>query len=181
MIRTFISIDLPDTFHKKIIEVQSKFNDFNIKLVDPKNVHITMKFFGDVEENKIQTIIDSLNSIKHKPFDSLITKIGVFPKPTYVKVIWIGAKGDYKELCKNIDTALNHNSNLKNRFYKFNAHATIARVKNISKNKKESFLTLLDELKDVEFGIMKVDKLKLKKSTLTPTGPIYETLHEINL
>jgi 2'-5' RNA ligase len=63
----------------------------------------------------------------------------------------------------------------------FNAHATLARVKYLPKKKKEDFLHLLEELKDVELGTMQVDAIRLKKSTLTPEGPVYETLHEVRL
>ncbi|MEZ5335978.1 MAG: hypothetical protein R2741_12460 [Methanolobus sp.] len=50
-----------------------------------------------------------------------------------------------------------------------------------SKKKKTEFLELLDELKDIDVGDMHVGNIKLKKSTLTPQGPVYETLHEVSL
>lgn len=180
MIRTFIAVDFPQDYVEKIAQIQSKLRDFNVKLVDPKLVHITLKFLGDVNENKIEKIAETLDEIITPPFDARIGSIGVFPKPQYVKVVWLGAEGNFEQLHNNVESALKPFKFKKDR-RGYTAHATLARVKYIPKEEKDAFLKVLDELKDVEIGTFNVDAIKLKKSTLTPEGPIYETLHEVRL
>jgi len=180
LIRTFVAVDFPQEFKEKIVEIQSKLNDFNIKLVDPGLVHITLKFLGDVNENMIEPITGALDGITCPSFDAVIKNVGVFPKPQYIKIIWLGAEGDFGELHDNVESVLAPFKFKKDR-RGYTAHATIGRVKYVPKDRKESLQNILDELKDVEIGTMRVDSVTLKKSTLTPQGPIYETLHEVKL
>ncbi|MHC1599723.1 MAG: RNA 2',3'-cyclic phosphodiesterase, partial [Candidatus Methanospirareceae archaeon] len=90
MIRTFIAVDLPDSFIETIAEIQQELKG-NIKLVDAKQVHITMKFLGDVPEKKIPKIEDALSGINSEPFTARVKGVGAFPKPSYARVIYIGA------------------------------------------------------------------------------------------
>ena len=180
MIRTFIAVDFPQDYVEKIAQIQSKLKNFNVKLVDPKLVHITLKFLGDVNENQIERISGALEGITLPSFDASISNVGVFPKLQYVKVIWLGAEGNFEQLHDDVESALKPFKFKKDRRC-YTAHATLARVKNIPKKDKDAFINVLDELKDVEVGTFNVDAIKLKKSTLTPKGPVYETLHEIRL
>ncbi|MDW7730930.1 MAG: RNA 2',3'-cyclic phosphodiesterase [Methanolobus sp.] len=178
--RVFVAVDLPEELHPKIADVQSKFGDFKFKFVNPDIVHITMKFLGEVPEEKIESISKALDSISCEPFETLIKGLGVFPKPRFAKVIWLGCEGNFEQLHRSIEESLLPFEFAKD-LHSFSAHATLARVKYLPKKKKEDFMQLLDELKDVEVGPMKVDAIRLKKSTLTPEGPVYETLHEVKL
>ena len=92
--RGFISIDVNAT--PQIIEFENDIRKTgaNIKLVNPKNIHITLKFLGDTDEilvNKIEEIINE-SVIGIKPFDIVLVGTGVFPNEKYIKVIWIGIK-----------------------------------------------------------------------------------------
>ncbi|MCD4807230.1 MAG: RNA 2',3'-cyclic phosphodiesterase [Methanococcoides sp.] len=180
MIRTFVAVDLTEEMREKIKDIQSKLEPFNLRLVDPELVHITLKFLGDVPEDRVSAISDALDSIECEPFEANIAGLGVFPKPSYVKIVWIGAEGNFVKLHDKVESSLKSFRFKKDR-RGFTAHSTIARVKNIPKSDKQEFLRILDELKDVEIGKMHVDRVKFKKSTLTPEGPIYETLHEAKL
>lgn len=180
MVRAFVAVDLPVELHEKITEIQLKFNDFKFKFVSPDLVHITMKFLGEVPESSIPDISKALDNVKCEPFQSHVKGLGVFPKPKFAKVIWLGCDGNFELLYEQIDNALS-SFEFEKTLHKFSAHATLARVKYLPKKKKTDFLDLLDELKDMEIGYMDVNSIKLKKSTLTPKGPIYETLHEVIL
>ena len=180
MIRTFIAVDLPEEFREKVRFIQSKLAPFKVKLVDPELVHVTMKFLGDIPEDKVGDISDALDSIACKPFEANIAHVGVFPKPSYAKVVWIGAEGNFEELHRDVESSLSDFKFKKDR-RGFTAHATVARVKFVPKEEKQAFLDVLEELEDVGVGKMYVDTVKFKKSTLTPEGPIYETLHEAKL
>ena len=180
MIRSFIAVDFPQDFVENIAQIQSKLKDYNVKLVDPELVHITLKFLGDVNENKIEHIAKTLDEITTPSFDARIGSIGVFPKPQYIKVIWLGAEGNFETLHNDVESALKPFKFKKDR-RGYTAHATLARVKHIPNEEKDGFLKVLDELKNIEVGMFHVDAIKFKKSTLTPEGPIYETLHEAKL
>ncbi|WP_342304211.1 RNA 2',3'-cyclic phosphodiesterase [Methanolobus sp. ZRKC5] len=178
--RTFVAVDFPEELRNKIADIQSKFDDFKFKFVDSHIVHITMKFLGDISEDKIAEISNALDLVKCEPFEAQVRGVGVFPKPNFAKVIWLGCNGDFDKLHELVNSSLSsfefeHNPHL------FSAHATLARVKYLPKKKKAEFLELLEELADVDLGTMQVDTVKLKKSTLTPHGPVYETLHKVSL
>ena len=178
--RIFVAVDLPEDLRPKIEDIQSKFGDFRFKFVKPDIVHITMKFLGEVPEEEIESITEVLDSISCEPFEISVKGVGVFPKPRFAKVIWLGCEGDFEQLHKSIEESLSSFRFAKD-LHPFNAHATLARVKYLPKKKKEDFMQLLEELKDIEVGTMHVNSIRLKKSTLTPEGPVYETLHEVKL
>ena len=177
MIRTFIAVELPEKFIPEIERIGSLLKMPGVKLVDRGLVHITMKFLGDIHENKVELIASALSQIKCKSFEAAIKGIGVFPKPSYVRVVWLGAEGDFDALYSEIEMALS-----RFRFKKegdFTPHATIARVKQPVNN-----IELTEKIKrivDADLGTFTVSSISMKKSTLTPRGPTYETLKEIKL
>ncbi len=177
MIRTFIAVELPEKFIPEIERIGSMIKIPGVKLVEPGLVHITMKFLGDINENKVEPIASALSEIKCKPFEAGIKGIGVFPKPSYVRVVWLGAHGDFDTLHREVECVLSPF-----RFEKegdFTPHATLARVK-----QPVNRIELIEKIKnigDADLGTFSVSSISLKKSTLTPRGPIYETLKEIKL
>ena len=180
LIRTFIAVELDPGFRGKIEELQDKFSDFDLKFVEPELVHITLKFLGDVDESKIPLISAALDSILCEPFEAKVGGLGVFPKPSNPKVLWLGATGNFRALHEDVENILKPFKFEKDN-REFSAHATLARVKFLNKDQKNSFMNIVKVFKDVELGSMRVDKVLLKKSSLTPKGPIYETLHTVCL
>ncbi|MFC1787118.1 RNA 2',3'-cyclic phosphodiesterase [Halobacteriota archaeon] len=180
MIRTFIAVDLSSEIREKIKGIHRQFANYALRLVDPELIHITIKFIGDVSKEKISPITDALSRIHCAPFDIDIEGIGVFPNMDYIRVIWVSSKGDFRELHQEVEAAMKPlGFPPDNR--KFTAHATLARCKRIPKEQKTSLKIKIAQLSDVKLGRMKVDCIRFKKSTLTPNGPIYETLHEVRL
>lgn len=180
MIRTFIAIDLSSEIRERIKGIHHQFANYALRLVDPELTHITIKFLGDVSEEKISPITDALSGVHCSPFDIDIAGIGVFPNMDYIRVIWVSAKGDFRELHQGVEEALKP-LGFPPDTRKFTAHATLARVKRIPKDQKTSLASKIAQLSDAKLGRMKVDCIRFKKSTLTPNGPIYETLHEVRL
>jgi len=175
--RTFVAIEINNQdILDSIKDVQSKLK-IKAKPLPIKNIHFTMQFLGEVSDEKSQKIQDELKSIEFEPFEVCIKGIGVFPKPSFPRVIWIGTdeKGGkiMSELASTISKKL---SNLGFRNDKpFKPHATIFRVKNKIGN-------ISNELKEYElhtFGIQKVYEIKFKKSVLTSDGPIYSDLQVV--
>ena len=177
MIRTFIAVELPDKFIPEIERIETVLNLPGLKLVEPRSVHITLKFLGDVREDQVEPITEALSQVKCAPFEAVIENVGVFPKPAYIKVIWLGADGNFEQLHSEVELVLSPFKFRKE--HSFKPHATLARVKQV--RDKALLLEKLNELKDVNLGTFNVESIALKKSTLTPEGPVYETLKEIRL
>lgn len=177
MIRTFIAVELPDKFIPEIEKIGSTLNLPGLKLVEPRSVHITLKFLGDINEDQVEPITEALSQVKCAPFEAVIKSVGVFPKLAYIKVIWLGAEGNFEPLHSEVERVLSPFKFKKE--HSFTPHATLARVKQT--RDKALLLERLNELKDVKIGTFNVDSIALKKSTLTPEGPVYETLREIRL
>jgi len=180
--RGFIAIDI-GSFSKLVeLENEIKNSGAHTKLVEPENIHITLKFLGDTNEeyiNKIEEIIN--NSVKDiEPFEIKLKGMGVFPNQNYIKVIWIGVEnGEPIGLIANkIDEGLSKIGFIKEK-RGFSAHLTIGRVK--SAKNKDNLLKIVDKYKEIEFLKIKVESIILKKSELTPKGPIYTTLKDVKI
>ena len=180
--RGFIAVDI-DVFPKLLeFEKEIKETGANVKLVEPENVHITLKFLGDTDEShmdEIDKIIkDTVKEID--PFNIQLKGAGVFPNQNYIKVIWIGIKQGEPigVIASKIDEQLSK-IGFKKEKRGFSPHLTIARVK--SAKGKDEILHLIEKYRDVRFVDIRVDSIKLKKSDLKPKGPIYSTLLDIQL
>ncbi|MCE8422999.1 MAG: RNA 2',3'-cyclic phosphodiesterase [Candidatus Methanoperedens sp.] len=175
--RTFIAVELPDKFIHDIEKICSMLKVPGVKPVRPDMVHITMKFLGDVREDEIEAIASALSQIDCKAFEARIKGMGVFPKPSFIRVIWLGAHGPFDILHSEVERVLTPFRFEKDT--KFSPHATLARVK--ESGKKREILERIKNVGDIDLGIMNVESISLKKSTLMPEGPVYNTLHELKL
>jgi 2'-5' RNA ligase len=181
--RAFLAVDLDEKLVDKIVEVQRQLEkaEAPVKFVEPENLHFTFKFFGEISEEKTDEIVGLVNEKleKYEPFELSIKKTGVFPHLGYMRVIWLGVENleAFSTLQKDLDEDFARMGFKKERSYI--PHLTIGRVKG-SKN-KEALVSMIRELEDVEVGDMLVKKLTLKKSELTPSGPIYTDVKEFNL
>ncbi|PIN77246.1 RNA 2',3'-cyclic phosphodiesterase [Candidatus Woesearchaeota archaeon CG10_big_fil_rev_8_21_14_0_10_34_12] len=175
--RVFIAIEIPNEVREEIVNFQKELEKKKLffgKFTEKENLHLTLKFLGEVDETGVEEIKKKLKEIQFPRFKVCLGNGGVFSED-FVRIIWVQILGNgIFELQKEIDESLR---DLFEREKRFMSHLTIARVKSI-KDKK----LLLDELGkikfDFEFG---VKKFFLKKSTLTEKGPTYENLAEIDL
>ncbi len=177
MLRAFIAVEFPERLVPEIEKIESVLNTPGIRLVEPKQVHITLKFLGDIQEDNVETIASALSQVNCKPFEARVNGVGVFPKPAYIKVIWLGALGNFDALHDEVERVLAPFEFEKD--HRFSPHATLARVKQL--RDKATLFEKLKELEHIDLGMINVDTITLKKSTLRPEGPIYETLREIKL
>lgn len=181
--RAFLAVDLYEELIEKAFGVQNilKESDAAVKYVEEQNLHFTCKFFGEISEKRKDKISTTVKETlpDYSPFKINVKGIGVFPHPGYVKVIWLGLEDAqyFSQLIKNLDYKFSKLGFKKERSYV--PHLTIGRVK--SAKNKEALTARIKELEDVDIGTMKVDKLLLKKSELTPKGPVYSTIEEFKL
>ncbi|ENO12129.1 2''-5'' RNA ligase [Thermoplasmatales archaeon SCGC AB-539-C06] len=180
--RGFIAVDID--FFSKLLEFEKEIKETgaNVKLVEPENTHITLKFLGDTNESlmgEIDKIMkDAVKGID--PFNIQLKGAGVFPNQNYIKVIWIGIKQGEPIgiIVRKIDEQFSK-IGFKKEKRGFSPHLTIARVK--SAERRNEILYVIEKYRDVQFVDIRIDSIKLKKSDLTPKGPIYTTLLDIKL
>jgi len=172
--RLFVSIDIPEGIKKEILKIQNKLPEFQGKKTTPENLHLTLKFLGEIDEKNTIELKKRLGKIKFNGFETKISEIGVF-SPQHVRIIWLKLN-NCEKLQKNIDYGL---KGLFKEEVRFMSHLTIARVKNVNNRK-----IFLDELKKIELPknvSFLVDLFYLKKSKLRPDGPIHTILEEYPL
>lgn len=188
MIRTFIAIELKnqDTI-ERIVSFTSRLiqNQPKLKLVKPENLHMTLKFLGNIPEPlapKILTILkEEINQkmFQGKEFKFLLTGVGQFNR---FSVLWIKLVGDIQFLQNvknNIEELLSSKLKIeRDKRPKFKPHLTIGRLKKTNINYKtfDVLKKLINENKNLEFGSFNINEVKLKKSILTQKGPIYSDL-----
>jgi len=182
-VRSFLAIDLDYNLKEDIIEIQNEFKkiDSNMKFVKKENFHLTLKFFGDITLDCASKISNNIESVlkNYDLFDLELVGCGTFANKNHIKVIWIGFKNN--EILTTLQKELDSNfSSLKFKKEKnYKTHLTIARLK--SPKNKDLIKEVVSKNKNIKIGKMKVRKISLKKSTLTPNGPIYEDLKVFNV
>ncbi|MCW3135033.1 MAG: RNA 2',3'-cyclic phosphodiesterase [Methanophagales archaeon] len=191
--RAFIAVDLSEEIRAKIKEIQRLFLDLDIqeklklKFVKPEQAHQTVKFLGDIPKDRIEEVKRALEEISQQPFDIVLRGVGFFPaaspeKVRNIRVIWVGMeKGveELKALQRGVESKMHAlGFPLEKRF---SSHVTLCRVKMWSRARTQDeigrLLKKIAELREVEVGEMHVNEIKLKHSTLTPKGPIYEDVY----
>jgi len=175
--RAFVAIEISnDDIINSIKKFQTKIN-IDAKPVESKNFHFTLQFLGEVSEEILQKIIQALRNIEFSSFSVNLKGTGAFPKPKFPRVIWIGTDDNggnmLIQLSKKVEKVLEPLGFFSDKPFK--PHITVFRIK-----KKVGDITKeLDGQKTIDFGIQQVTSIKLKKSELTSSGPIYSDLEEI--
>ena len=185
MIRLFISVELPDEIKKNIgslIEGLKK-SKAGVKWVKPRNLHLTLKFLGWVEDSQVDRIIElSAKSVAGAGgFKARFEGLGAFPSGKSPRVIWVGTAEGGDALCKLAKTLEKTTSGagFRTEEREFKPHLTIGRVK--ERKGLEKLTKQIGGIKDAGFGEVLVDRINIMKSTLTPNGPVYENLKEVGL
>lgn len=170
--RLFVAVELPIEVKDELYRIQKLINPglAKIKWVPKKNLHLTLKFIGEVTD--VEKIEKKLSKIKFNPFSVRLDKFGAFPSWDKIQVFWagLGPKKDIVELQQNVDSEL---FSLFKKDQKFSPHLTLGRVKMIKK--EEEFLKAIKKIKikPLEF---KINEFKLMQSRLTKDGSKYFVL-----
>lgn len=182
--RTFIAIEISDQILAALEQIQShlKYSGADVKWVEPKNIHLTLKFLGEASEEKCGKIKSVLDEIGHsiKPFEISLKDVGAFPKIDYPRVIWVGLDKGAKEsteLARAIDEKLSK-LGFECESRPFAAHLTLGRVRS-SKNRE----ALREKIESIDMAGARgqgqvARSVVLFQSTLAPHGSIYSKLHE---
>ena len=186
-IRAFIAIELSDEIKKELARIQSCLNtpvQEYVKWVDPDGIHLTLKFLGDIAEERTKDIADAMTSSVQgvQPFNLSLKGLGVFPDPNRTQVAWAGLTGEldillklYKQLENNMEklgfTAENR---------RFSPHLTLARLRNRAQpEERRAFGRLIGETAFTGDKVIKVTAINLIKSRLTRSVAIYSLLSSV--
>jgi len=171
--RCFASIDLSKESINEIQRLQQIIKPHFIgKLTEVENIHLTLKFLGEVEEDTVNKIKRRLSSIKQTSFQLTLLNIGVFSRQ-FIKIVWIKVSEIF--LQQLVDKCLLDIFEPENRFM---GHITIARVK--KHTDKNSLLKLIDTIKVNKVTFL-VEEFYLRQSILTKQGPIYKNIKRYKL
>jgi 2'-5' RNA ligase len=177
MVRTFIAIDLAPEVRERMRGPQGALGGCRARLtvVNPPSIHITLKFLGEIDERTLGRVREVLSALQFEPFEISVGGVKGNP-PSSPRVIWSGIRdeGGCGRLFALVEEAL-HPLGIPKEKRAYTPHATLARVKRFD----PSLLPILSDLASEEFGSCTVSCIKLKKSTLTPQGPVYEDLLEV--
>ena len=183
MLRVFIAVDIEDPLVVSRIErIKESLVAIGtpMKPVEPHNLHITLRFIGEMPPSRVEEIKRGVMAkLNFRRFQIKLQGLGAFPNPGSPRVIWIGVSEGAEELGrlrKIIDSELRSLGIAPDR-HEFKPHLTLARVK--GRRRIEALSKMIIEYSDYEFGSLIVDSIRLKRSTLTRQGPIYETLWEV--
>ena len=181
-IRSFVAVDMDEaSVISKLVDAQRALRNLgaDLKLVEPENIHATVRFLGEVPVTTIELVKDQMNEVKFRPFDAEFAGLGAFPNLRRINVVWVGMRSGHEEIKRIFEQ-------LEPRLQKlgfapdrkgFSPHVTIARVK--TGRMREELAKFVDEMRDTPFGIVHVEELRLKKSVLTSKGPVYSTIHAV--
>jgi len=176
--RTFISIELPERVRKEIFKAFDTLRGTGLvsgNFVQRDNLHLTLKFLGDVTEEEIVKIKSKLSEIKFSKFEMHTDGIGFFPSEQYIRVLWVKLVSDKVKYLKDIVEEKLFEIGVSKEEKEFTTHLTVARIKNVKD--KEKFLEKIQNM-NIKKMIFDVEKISLIKSELTPLGPVYKSLQD---
>lgn len=186
VIRAFIAIELPHDIQqclgKVSTELKQQAKDAPVRWVAPENIHLTIKFLGDVSVNNIEVLKDMLlaETLKQEPFEISMGGLGAFPNTRHPRVIWVGVEApeELYSLQRAIEMQsirLGYSPDKR----PFSAHLTLGRVARHASPAQVRIISKVINNYHLGFlGVARVDHIALFKSDLKPTGPIYSRLFE---
>ncbi len=186
MIRTFIAVELSDEVRKRAGHLVERLSQTSVKVkwVAPENMHLTLKFLGDVPEGKSAAVCEATTeAVREIPaFDATCVGAGAFPTTKRPRTIWLGMGRGAEELGKlqmAIEKALKR-IGFPPEGRRYTPHLTVGRVRGGGKE-LSALGDLLCQHGDFLGGDSRIDQATIFASELTPTGPVYTVLGRAHL
>lgn len=188
-IRCFVALPLPAAIKVSLVECQEQMQracgQSGVRWVGPEQMHLTLRFFGNIEASQISLVAKALAAISAStpPFSLATGFPGCFPETRFPKVIWIGLRGGLMEL-ENLHSKVvreTHGWGDAAQEKSFQPHLTLGRVKTTRTRELGALRTALDRLPPPKSNIWEVQSLEFIQSTLEPNGPRYSCLAKLPL
>ena len=189
VIRAFIAIDLPPEVLVCLDDVsqqlRQELSEAPVRWVPVENIHLTIKFLGDVSESNIDMLTDFLQSIASnvKQFEFSVGGLGAYPKPHRPRVIWVGVEAPTELMTaqRSVESEMSRLGYARER-RPFNPHLTLGRVSRHSTN--QDIRNIADVIKTQTVGYLgcaRVMAFHIYRSDLKPSGAIYTKLFSATL
>ena len=184
-IRIFIAVELPQKIHDSLKQLQDALRDSmpDVRWTKSGNIHLTLKFLGDVEISRIEAISKALTDItcQFTSFTTSLANIGAFPNSRKPRIVWVGLEKGADELVKmagQIEDSMKRLGFLREK-RRFNPHLTVGRIRRLEH--PAAMTEALEQSRVGEVGEFTVQRISLIKSQLDTAGSIYTTLFEAPL
>nr|CBX31145.1 hypothetical protein N47_E46570 [uncultured Desulfobacterium sp.] len=184
-IRAFIALKLPDNILSFINKIQKNLKQygFPVRWVKPENIHLTLKFFGNIDKSDLSDIKAALNECSgcYSALNLFAKGIDVFPSIMRPRIMWVGVLGDTSlllSLQNTLDKRLEE-SGFKKDEKPFKGHLTMGRFKDKVNNEK--LIEILRKYQNVDPEAFAAKEIVLFKSDLKPQGPVYTELFKMLL
>jgi 2'-5' RNA ligase len=176
--RVFIAIDLPEEIRNRLAAMQNELRSTTntVRWVNAETSHLTLKFIGEIAEQRLDDIDAALAGLTWKPFPVVVQGVGFFPGTRSPRVFWAGLQASTMEgLTQEIDTRLER-AGFDREKRAFRPHITLARSK--SARIDAALVAAAEKFAEAEFGSFTADRYFLYQSTLKSTGSVYTPLKE---
>jgi len=180
-LRTFVAVEITQSIRSRADELIAALagTSADVNWVEPHNLHLTLKFLGDVQQQEIARLCQAMarGAADVKPFELDVGGAGAFPNAARPRTVWLGAAAGAEPMVvlhDRVEAAL-AKLGYREEHRRFQVHLTIGRVRGAGAGIAE-LGSLLQQHADFSAGRMTVGKVTLFASTLTPDGPIYEVL-----
>ncbi len=186
-IRCFVALEMPEALKQLLVELTGELKKLDkeklARWVNPGGIHLTLKFLGDVPTEKLAEINSAVATANSqpaiKPFELIVTGIGMFPQPEAPRVVWVGLEGNLTTLAKlqkAVEKAVEPLGFLPEA-RGFTAHITLGYVKDAGREEKKRLGQAIKSYSgNLNFGSYIFTESAMMKSELTPTGAIYTPL-----
>lgn len=180
--RLFIALELGKHIQNDLeVALESLREIGDVKWVTPENLHITLKFLGDVAETQVPRVVEMTKALlaAHAPFPISCEGIGWFGSSSQLRTLWVGVKQGNEHiagLMKQFNQALDW---VNKETFPPRVHITIGRPR--SGESREQLLDKIEEFQGVKFGETVINNVYLKQSILGRDGPTYSTVETFPL
>ena len=177
--RTFIAVDVAsrNSLGKLQNDIMSSagLRPRDLKPVELQNFHFTLMFLGEVSD--VDRIKTKMQELQFEPFSLTYQGVGAFPKPSAAKIIWVGTDlaGGQKLVSLANDVIAKMAELGFSADKPFSPHITIFRVKGAPIRIGD----ISTKYEGRTFGSDPIDRVHLKKSDLTPSGPVYSNIYTV--
>ena len=184
-IRLFIAIEIEKRIKERILDYLKhlKKADAGVRWVASENIHITLKFLGNIDAIILPALIKSIDNgmLLFSPFRIQIGNVGAFPTVKKPRILFVGVQDKENNLLKIFEQLEKgiEEYGIKRETKNYVGHITIGRTK-LQKNLRKLIDTLQSD-SDRFFGQQKVHHISLIQSELSPDGPIYTTIKKFQL
>ncbi len=184
-LRTFLALPLDEVIVERLVEVQQSLASAGarVRWVDRKNLHLTIKFLGDVTDEQSPEVCRVVEKVaaQIEPFEFSVARVVSVPPAGAMRMVWVGVDeptGRLEKLHELLEESYAE-MGFKKENRSFRPHLTLGRVK--GRQNVRQLRAAVAEIAESDFGVTSINELIVFSSQLTPDGPVYSPLAKVKL